>query len=352
MTRLNIALLSGGDSSEREISIKSGNQVALALDETRYRVRRYDPADALAKLVADAPDIDAALILLHGPLGEDGTIQGLLELLGIPYQGAGVLGSALSMNKLAAKKIYQTVGLPTPPFVALRKTDAVSPRHLVQRLGLPLMVKPVSGGSSIGMSAVRIEAEIETALAAAFRQDAGVLVEAFIRGRELTCAVMGNDALESLPVVEIIPENGASFFDYQAKYAPGAAREICPADIDPSDTQKAQSFACMAHTALHCRGYSRTDMILSRGGLYVIETNTIPGMTETSLLPQAAKAAGIAFPELLHRLIVLSLSDFLTSRSHRHPERLKRIRDFFNTDPGAPPARHGGRREGPGRNNP
>ncbi|MBI5064028.1 MAG: ATP-grasp domain-containing protein, partial [Desulfatitalea sp.] len=175
-----IALLCGGISSEREISLKSGEQVLQALDKSKYEVRRYDPQTDLPKLVADAKLIDAALIILHGPYGEDGTVQGLLELLDIPYQGAGVLGSALAMNKLAAKQLYERAGIPVPPYVVARRNDRVNAEQLVKRLGLPLVVKPAVGGSSIGMSIVRAADEIPQALTKAFDQDGTVLVESYI----------------------------------------------------------------------------------------------------------------------------------------------------------------------------
>lgn len=298
-----IALLSGGISSEREVSLKSGEQVFQALDKNKYEVRRYDPQTDLPKLVADAKAIDAALIILHGPYGEDGTVQGLLELLDIPYQGAGVLGSALAMNKLAAKQLYERAGIPVPPYVVARRNDAVNAEHLVQRLGLPLVVKPAVGGSSIGMSIVRAAEDITQALTKAFDQDGTVLVESYIKGIEITAGILGNDTLEALPLIEIVPDANYEFFDYVAKYTAGATQEICPARISPALTEKAQSYARMAHQALFCKGYSRTDMMLRGEDIFVLETNTIPGMTRTSLLPQAAQVAGISFSQLLDRLI-------------------------------------------------
>mgnify|MGYP001247269324 CR=1 FL=1 len=303
----NIALLCGGISSEREVSLKSGEQVLQALDKNKYEVRRYDTQTDLPRLVADAKQIDAALIILHGPYGEDGTVQGLLELLDIPYQGAGVLGSALAMNKLAAKQLYERAGIPVPPYVIARRNDPVSAEQLVKRLGLPLVFKPVVGGSSIGMSIVRSADQIPQALVKAFDQDGTVLVEGYIKGIEITAGVLGNDSLEALPLIEIVPDAKHEFFDYVAKYTAGATQEICPARISPALTEKAQSYARMAHQALFCRGYSRTDMILCGEEIFVLETNTIPGMTRTSLLPQAAQVAGISFSQLLDRLIELGI---------------------------------------------
>lgn len=302
-----IALLCGGISSEREVSLNSGQQVLQALDGDKYDVRRYDTKTDLPKLVAEAAQIDAALIILHGPYGEDGTVQGLLELLDIPYQGAGVLGSALSMNKLAAKQMYEQHGIRVPPSVPVRHGETVSEAELTARLGLPLVIKPVTGGSSIGMTIVRSAETLRDALDKAFEQDAIALVESFIEGIEVTGSVLGNHELQAFPLIEIIPGGGHDFFDYKAKYTAGATQEICPARISPELTAKAQSCACRAHKALFCSGYSRTDMMVRGDDIYVLETNTIPGMTRTSLFPQAARAAGIDFGQLLDRLIALGI---------------------------------------------
>ena len=307
MKKLTVAVLSGGRSSEREVSLKSGDQVFEALDKQRYRVLRYDPSTDLNRLVADAGQIDVALIILHGIRGEDGTVQGLLDLLDIPYQGSGVIGSAIGMNKLASKQLYDQMGLPTPPYIVIHRKDRPDTASIGSRLGYPVVVKPANGGSSIGMSIVKSEADLPEALATAGRYDDVVLIESFIKGIELTGGVLGNDELRALPIVEILPGEGYEFFDFQAKYTPGATREICPARIDEALTEKAQTYAKMAHQALFCRGYSRTDMILRDRDIYVLETNTIPGMTPTSLFPLAAGVAGISFSELLDTLIDLSI---------------------------------------------
>jgi D-alanine-D-alanine ligase len=309
MNPLTLALICGGASAEREVSLKSGDQVQEALSKEKYRVRRYDPKTDLARLVADAPLIDVALIILHGPMGEDGTIQGLLDLLNIPYQGSGVLGSALAMNKVAAKRMYESVGLSVPPYRVLRRGETLDAKPCVAQLGLPLVVKPACCGSSIGMSLVRSEDALAGAIEAAFAHDHTLLLESFIGGIELTGAVIGNDELRALPLIEIVPDPHHDFFDYETKYTPGLAQEICPARIDDALTEKAQRSALLAHSALCCRGYSRTDMILRGTALFIIETNTIPGMTKTSLLPKSAQAAGIGFSELLDELIGLALAD-------------------------------------------
>ncbi len=305
MKKTTVALLSGGISSEREVSLKSGDQVYEALDKAKYNILRYDPATDIERLVSDASRIDVALIILHGPYGEDGTIQGLLDLLKIPYQGSGVLGSALAMNKLVTKQLYEKAGLPVPPYVSIRPEDHIPPKELGRRLGWPLVVKPVQAGSSIGMSIVKNEKDVPEALEKAFAQDETVLVETFIDGTEITGGVIGNQILEPLPLIEIIPNETHTFFDYEAKYTAGLTQEICPARIDEHLTQKAQQIAIDAHNALFCTGYSRTDMIVNDGNIFVLETNTIPGMTRTSLLPQAAQKAGYSFGQLLDRLIEL-----------------------------------------------
>ena len=306
-SKLTIALLSGGASSEREVSLNSGDQVYEALNKARYDIRRYDPTTDLLRLVNDAPSIDAALIILHGAFGEDGTVQGLLDLLGIPYQGSGVLGSALAMNKLAAKQLYERAGLPIPPYVVSRRSEGIDPEDVVSRLGLPLVVKPVVGGSSVGITIVRHTEMLRKAVEAGWEHDPAVLIETFISGIEITGGVIGNETLEALPLIEIIPDKSREFFDYTAKYTPGVSEEICPARIDPELTAEAQRLALQAHRTLFCRGYSRTDMMLRGRDIFILETNTIPGMTATSLLPRAARTAGYSFGRLLDRLIELSL---------------------------------------------
>ena len=307
MKKINLALLSGGISSEREVSLNSGNQVFDALDKDKYAITRYDPKTDLPRLVVNADHIDAALIILHGPYGEDGTIQGLLELLDIPYQGSGVIGSSIAMNKIATKQLFENAGLPTPPYLILARGEQIDPADIVERLGLPVVIKPIEAGSSVGMTIVRDEAAMVAAAEKAFEHGDTALVEAYIKGIELTAGVIGSKELEAFPLIEIIPNADHEFFDYEAKYTPGVSKEICPARINEILTDKAKTYAIMAHRVLFCEGYSRTDMILSENEIYLLETNTIPGMTATSLLPQSAAAAGISFTELLDRLIELGM---------------------------------------------
>ena len=319
MEKLTIALIAGGVSSEREVSLNSGDQVYAALDKEKYNIVRYDPKTDLARLVEDASGIDAALIILHGPYGEDGTVQGLLELLSIPYQGSGVLGSSLAMNKLASKYLYEKANLPVPPYIPLQKGEPLQPAAWEKQLGLPLVIKPNEAGSSVGMTIVRSLDTISEAVEKAFAHDSTLLVEAYIEGIELTGGVIGNRDLQALPIIEIIPDDEHEFFDYEAKYTAGVTQEICPARIDDEMTHKAQAYATVAHRALFCKGYSRTDMILRDGEIYVLETNTIPGMTATSLLPQAARVAGLSFSRLLDRLIELGIEAHQDSGLRMNP---------------------------------
>ncbi len=307
MSKLRLALIAGGKSAEREVSLKSGEQVYQALNKDKYDIRRYDPRDDLERLVRDAPDLDVALVIMHGRGGEDGTLQGLLDLLEIPYQGSGVLGSALGMNKELSKLLYQQAGLGVSRALFFAKDEAPSVGEIEAQLGLPVVIKPVNEGSSIGVTKARTREELQKGLEAAFQYDHRVLVEEFLQGVEITGGVLGNANLTPLPLVEIVPSDQYDFFDYEAKYKPGASTEICPARVSPEITQKAQEAALAAHRALQCRGYSRTDMIVRDGDIYVLETNTIPGMTATSLFPQAAQAMGLEFPQLLDTLIDLAL---------------------------------------------
>ena len=305
--KITVALLSGGVSPEREISIRSGNQVYEALDKSKYDVRRYDPMTDLQRLVGDASEIQVAMIALHGPNGEDGTIQGLLDLLDIPYQGSGVLGSAVAMNKIISKRLYVESGIPTPEHMVFKKGSGVDPEAVFRLLGSPVVIKPACCGSSVGMSIVESPDLLQGSLEEALSHDDTGIIEEHIKGVELTVAVIGNDTLEALPVIEIIPGNAHVFFDYEAKYTAGLTQEICPARIDKILTEKAMELGVASHRALACRGYSRTDMILRGNEIFVLETNTIPGMTATSLLPLAARTAGISFPDLVERLIELAM---------------------------------------------
>jgi len=232
----------------------------------------------------------------------------MLDLLGIPYTGSGVLASALAMNKIMSKKIFEREGIPTPDWVPLRAADrALAPQTILERIGLPCVVKPACEGSTIGITIVRNEEELAPALETAFQYGPEALAERFIAGTEITGPVLGNDDARVLPLVEIVPAGG--FYDYQAKYTPGATEEIVPARIPEAQAARARSLTLAAHHALGCRGFSRVDMMASPDEVYVLEVNSIPGFTDTSLVPRAAEAEGISFPQLVGRIIELALED-------------------------------------------
>lgn len=298
---IRVAVLLGGISNEREISLKSGKQIVKHLDRKRYRVTAYDPKTQLMRLIKDAKagKIDVAFNALHGLGGEDGSIQGLLEWLKVPCTGSGVMASALAMDKDRSKMIYRENNIQTPPSLMVDKVDI----SLIQRkLGKQIVIKPNADGSSVGVTVNPPKSKWKKLIEARIRKEGSCLLETFREGRELTIGILGDEAL---PVIEIRPKN--AFFDFEAKYTPGMSEEICPAPIPSAIAKKAQALGLASHRALGCRGYSRTDIIWSKKGLEVLETNTLPGMTETSLLPFAAKTAGIPFPKLLDRMIRLAL---------------------------------------------
>jgi len=306
--KIRVALLAGGASGEREVSLAGAAGFEDAIDRDKYELRRYDTKSDLGQLAEDAADIDVAFILLHGIHGEDGTVQGYLDLLGIPYQGSGVLGSALAMDKNMAKVLYRLNGLPVADWVMASHGDIENPGRILETLNFPLVIKPIREGSSLGMSVARNVEELQRGIEIAYQHDSEVMVEQFVNGREITVGVLGNEKLSALPLIEIIPGDEYPFFDYTAKYKKGASTEICPADVEEEVSILAKEYAVAAHKVLQLRGYSRTDMILaSDGALYILETNTIPGMTPTSLLPQAAKEFGLNFTELIDTLLQLAL---------------------------------------------
>lgn len=303
-----IALLAGGKSGEREVSLSGAAIFEEALDPEKYTIKRYDPATDLARLAEDAASIDFAFILLHGLFGEDGSVQGMLDLLDIPYQGSGILGSAVAMDKNLAKQLYQLAGIPVADWRVVTTMEPAQCEEMAQAMGLPLVIKPVRDGSSLGLTIARSVDQVREGIELALKNDHRVMVEQYIDGREITVSVIGNELPEAMPVIEIVPGEGYEFFDYNAKYLPGASKEICPAEIDEALTRTAQQYAVLAHRVLHLLGYSRSDMIIAADRtIYILETNTIPGMTRTSLLPQSAAAHGLDYPRLLERLIELGL---------------------------------------------
>jgi D-alanine-D-alanine ligase len=274
-----------------------------------------DAATALAPRPEGEKPFDVAFLALHGAFGEDGTVQGLLDAAGIPYTGSGVLASALAMDKPRSKAVVASAGVAVARGASVaagdwkRDRDAVL-RRLSASPGSPAFVKPAGGGSSIGAGPADDDATLASRLDEVFRcHDERALVEERLVGREVTCAVLGNrgQRLRALPVVEIVPE-GSAFFDYRAKYEPGACREICPARVTAEEAARVEEAAMAAHGALGCDGMSRSDFVLVDGVPVYLETNTIPGLTATSLCPQAARAAGMAFPDLLSTLVAMALS--------------------------------------------
>lgn len=308
MGRLKVAVLMGGDSAEREVSLRTGEQILAALDADRYEawpvdaaVLRHLATEPAASLFSERPDV--VFVALHGPGGEDGSVQGLLDVLGIPYTGSGVLASALAMDKAMSKRVLAAVGVPVP-WSRLIHSEADAAR--CDDAPLPLVVKPNRQGSSFGMTIVRDRAVLPEAAALALRYDCGCLLEEFVPGTEITVSVIGNRHPRALPVLEIVPRG--EFYDYASKYEVGGSEHVIPARITEAARETATRHAIACHETLGCRGMSRTDLIARGDEAWVLEVNTIPGMTPTSLLPDAARAAGIAFPELLDHLIGYALS--------------------------------------------
>ncbi|MCI9130279.1 MAG: D-alanine--D-alanine ligase [Eggerthellaceae bacterium] len=300
---LKVALIAGGTSGERPISLASKDGAKAALEEAGHEVIWLDPAEKsqLAALITD--DFDVAFLALHGKGGEDGTIQGFLELAGIPYTGSGVASSAISIDKQKAKLFYQEHAIPTPRSTYIQRGQAYDPAQIVQQLGQKLVVKAATEGSSLGVYITEGQEELQQAIQDGLQIDTAVLIEQYIQGTELTVVVLGaGPTAEVLPIIEIIPQ--AASYDFDSKYAPGGSEHICPARLTPEQTTRIQQLAKAAHNALGCHGVSRTDFILDANDeAWTLETNTIPGMTATSLLPDAARAAGMTFPELCNRLI-------------------------------------------------
>jgi D-alanine-D-alanine ligase len=293
---MRVAVLLGGKSAEREVSLKSGALVLAALRARGVDAHAFDPAEhGLEALIAGR--YERAFIALHGRFGEDGTLQGALEWLGLHYTGSGVLGSALAMDKLRAKRLWMAEGLPTPPFEIL---DAKSDfRATAKRLGLPLMVKPVNEGSSIGMSKVRAAGDLEEAYALAVNYDRAVIAEKFVDGTELTAGILGDEAL---PLIKL--ETPRDFYDYQAKYVADDTRYLIPCGLPAAKEREVQQLCLRAFRALACSGWGRVDLMLDRAGEpWLLEVNTVPGMTDHSLVPMAARAAGLSYEDLCMRIL-------------------------------------------------
>ncbi len=299
---MKIGVIMGGVSSEAEVSLHTGQEMLKHLDRSKYEAvpvvikERQD-------LAAGVQGLDFALLALHGAYGEDGTVQGTLETLGVPYSGSGVLASSLCMNKHLSKTILRAGGVPTPDWICWDSMDEYHP-EAVRHLGYPVMVKPNSGGSSIGMTKVYADGELRSAVEKAFAEDASVLIERFTAGEEITCSIVGG---ELLPVIAITPVT-EGWFDYGAKYERGGADERI-VQLEGELRHKVETAAMACYKLLKCSVYARIDMLIQDGVPYVLEVNTLPGMTETSLLPQSALAAGYTFSGLLDRIIAESLKE-------------------------------------------
>lgn len=301
MTRFGkVAVLMGGRSAERAVSLKSGAMVLGALKNRGIDAHAFDPRQrGLEALIGER--FSRAFIALHGRYGEDGTIQGALELLGIPYTGSGVLASALAMDKWRSKLVWQAAGVPTPRYELLDRSS--DPAAVASRLGLPLMVKPANEGSSIGMAKVRETAQLEEAYTLAANYDSVVLAEQFVEGPELTVAILGGEAL---PVIRL--ETPREFYDYDAKYLSNDTRYIIPCGLAPEAEAAIRGQALRAFAALGCRGWGRVDLMLDRDGQAMfLEVNTSPGMTDHSLVPMAARHAGLSFEDLCVRILDLAM---------------------------------------------
>ncbi len=299
-----IAVLFGGDSAEREVSLKSGAAITNGLVKAGYNVTSIDTQGFnLAELTTQG--IDRVFIALHGRGGEDGCIQGALEYMNVPYTGSGVLGSALSMDKVRSKQIFKAVGLPTANFCVVSPEDynAQTSAEVLAELGNKVMVKPAKEGSSIGMAIATSVAELDSALLHAFKYDKQILVEAWLSGKEFTVAVLGD---EVLPPIQM--ETPHEFYDYQAKYQSNSTIYHCPCFLDDERRAELKNLALRAFQATGAQGWGRVDLMQDSDGKFnLLEVNTVPGMTETSLVPKAANVAGYSFEALVERILTLSL---------------------------------------------
>lgn len=310
ITQNKVAVLAGGWSDEREISMSSGNACKKALLEAGFGVvDLLDVAapDFVKSLVTGCYDV--AFVAMHGRYGEDGAIQGLLEILHVPYTFSNVLSSAVGTAKNVTKIMYRRAGIPTPDGTQVETGQELTDEDLqkmVERFGLPVFVKPANNGSSYGVTKVTDASKLRAAIDLARGENDTALIEQCIEGIEITVPVLGNDNPTALPIVEIV--TNAEYYDLKVKYEPGELHHVIPARLSEDVYAKAQEYAVQAHKILGCRGVSRSDFIVTAEGTpYILETNTIPGMTETSLLPDSARHAGIEFPELCRRIVELAL---------------------------------------------
>lgn len=343
MNKKKVIVLMGGKTPEHEVSLISGSQVVRHLDEDKYEVLPvvvsrdgrtwelktteqillYSPELLLKsrtkklfkkevggrKIILQPESIsqkaEVVFIALHGPFGEDGTIQGMLELVGVPYTGAGVLASALGMDKPMFRKVMRSERVRIPQYLIFEKNDDL--RIVWRKFPLPVVVKPSSQGSSVGITIVHKKSQLAQAAGKAFSYGPKIIVEEYLEGTEIACGILGNKNPFALPLVEIIPKK--EFFNYEAKYVAGMSEEIIPARISPKLTMEIKNLAIKVYKAIDCRGFGRVDMIICRGKPYVLEINTIPGLTPNSLLPKEAAVAGISYSEMLDKIIEFALEN-------------------------------------------
>jgi D-alanine-D-alanine ligase len=312
---MKVAVLKGGRSLERQVSLRSGARVQDALERLGHEAIPIDAgSDLVARLTEVAPDV--AFVALHGRDGEDGTIQELLEVLGLPYTGSGVAACIRCWDKVLTKHLLRGAGIPTPDFhafseTAFRELGAAQALPAIERqLSFPLVVKPAAQGSALGIKFARTATDVPAAIVSAFSYDRKVLLERYVPGRDLAVSIVEREDGEplALPVVEAVPE-GRDFYDFEARYEIGRTRFVCPAELASGVAARTQDLAIEAYRALGCAGFARVDLMLREDGeLFVLEANGVPGLTETSLLPQAADAGGITFDELVERIVALALN--------------------------------------------
>lgn len=299
-----VAVVMGGPSAEREVSLNTGAAIANALREYGYTnvvEIDLDPRNFGKQLAESKAEV--VFNAVHGLYGEDGRLQTLLEIREMPYTGSGMIASVSCMDKVITKRMLRDAGISTPACLIVNKKESGIKEKIMQRFSLPVVIKPASQGSSIGVEIVKEEKQLDEALANAFKYSRDILVEEFIGGKELTVSMMQKDGeVVALPVIHIAPHSGT--YDYHSKYTKGATEYICPADLDEETTKKVQEISKQAYEVLGCSGVARADVMLDEeGNGYVLEINTVPGMTATSLVPKAAAAAGISFPELCHIIL-------------------------------------------------
>ncbi|HNE91761.1 MAG TPA: D-alanine--D-alanine ligase [Agitococcus sp.] len=287
-----VAVLFGGTSAEREISLKSGQAVLQALQQAGVNAQAFDPAE---QNIGDIKAYDRAFIVLHGRGGEDGTMQGALELLGVPYTGSGVLASALGMDKTRTKQLWLGCGLPTPAYARLTANTDFG--QVIAELGLPLMVKPAHEGSSIGMRKVEKAEDLQPAFEFAAKYDSEIIAEKWVTGKEYTIVILGDKAL---PIIRLQPHQSHGFYDFEAKYNANDTQYLCPCGLSDEDEQALQALALRAFDMVGATGWGRIDAMRDeQGNFWLLEVNTVPGMTDHSLVPMAAKAAGLSFEQLV-----------------------------------------------------